>query len=159
MIGKRVRVVSAESAHGDVIAGLAEHLARSVTTRKPPLHYLVGAIAKYGILDLTYGTTSPSEQIPRPGIGILRQMSLRDDASAGQETLGDELFLEDMVRECEGPQLYLKLFMHVDPSPSAPRASALSHRLPPDFWPATFVVDDACLTNARSIWLMKHFYL
>jgi hypothetical protein len=31
--------------------------------------------------------------------------------------------------------------------------------MPPGFWPNAFVVRDACLADAPSIWLAKHFYM
>jgi hypothetical protein len=54
----------------------------------------------------------------------------------------------------------LKLFLHAEKQvPALATFTALREPLPAGFWPATFIVDDACLTNARSIWLMKHLYL
>ena len=34
-----------------------------------------------------------------------------------------------------------------------------AQRLPPDYLPRRFVIEDACLTNCGAVWLNKHFYL
>lgn len=36
---------------------------------------------------------------------------------------------------------------------------AIMREPPPDYFPRTFTVTDACITNASLIWLGKHFYL
>ena len=35
----------------------------------------------------------------------------------------------------------------------------LSEGLPGDFWPHSFLIEDACVTNAKSIWIAKYAYL
>lgn len=159
VVGKRARVASAESALDDVIAALAEHLPITVTTNGPDLRHLEGAIAKYGLLDLTYGIASTTLPIDRPGISLLRGVGLVEGSEPDPDGLfSADDFLNEMVLEAEGPDLYLKLFLQTEIETPA-EMMRFSGSLPAGFWPATFIVNDACLTNARSIWLMKHLYL
>jgi len=155
LTGRRVRVASAESAHDDVIAALAEPFPGAAATTRDPRE-LTGPVEKYGILDLTYRLAATSLPLQRPGLGILQEVGVSEGDPA-DPAFGHE-FLGDLASECEGPQLYLKIFLRSEKEPAS-RWSIHGYQLPPDFWPATFILDDACLTNSRSIWLMKHFYL
>jgi len=160
LIGQRVTVRSAETAPDDVIDCLRGHYALEVTTREPDLRYRIGAILKYGLLDLTFGVASTDLQAARSGIGILRDVGWAD--SPADADVFDEEGLFDLVRDAESGQFVLKVFLDSDgrlPFPREQRTIRLPEAVPPSFWPATFVVRDACLTNVRAIWLFKHFYL
>jgi hypothetical protein len=160
LVGKRVQVRSVETALDDILEAVKEYVPIDVTTMDPGLHHRVTAIAKYGILDVAYGIGSTALPEHRPGLAILRDLSLVDsngDLDA-LETKRD--FLHDLALESEAGQLYLKLFLETREKLQPEQASRqLRDGLPTGFWPHGFVVYDACLTNARSIWLAKHFYL
>jgi len=59
-----------------------------VTRREPELHYRLGAIKKYGILDLTYGISSTALPVHRPGIAVLRDVHLVDGGEGDSDTFG-----------------------------------------------------------------------
>src|SRR5262245_5552921 len=109
LVGRKVRVAGAASAKDEVIAALADLPARAVATEVPNLERLSGAIAKYGILDLTYSLSSTSLPMQRPGLAILQAMGLRD-GDEEEAAMGHD-FLADMASECEGPQITLKVFL------------------------------------------------
>jgi hypothetical protein len=160
LIAKEVQVSSAEGALDDVLRAVTQLVPISVTTMGPDLVYRAGAAAKYGILDLTYGIGATPLPIHRPGLGALRALSLVEDVSDLDALETAETFLHDLVLETEAGGLYVKVFLQSE-KPNPTPESILSMRLdmPPGFWPRRFVVADACLTNAPSIWLAKHFYL
>jgi hypothetical protein len=39
------------------------------------------------------------------------------------------------------------------------RIMAMAARLPSGYFSQIFVIGDACITNAKSVWFHKHFYL
>jgi hypothetical protein len=160
LIGTPVEVHSAETALDDVLRAARLAVPLTVTTMAPDLHYRAGAIAKYGILDVSFGIGSTPVDVPRPGLGALRSVGLVDggESTDATEIVGD--FLRDLTLECEAGKLYLKVFLRTEDSPSAVESMRrLRDDMPPGFWPHLFFVWDACLTSAPSIWLDKHFYL
>jgi len=160
LTGLSVRVQSAETALADVLRVVGETIPITVTTGDPGLPYRAGAIAKYGILDVAFKVRSTPLQIRRPGLGILRSLALADGEarSEASDVVGD--FLSDLTTESEAGDLYLKVFLTTEDSlPKIDALRRLRQGMPPGFWPHRFVVRDACLTNASSIWLSKHFYM
>jgi len=158
LTGIVVEVQSAETALDDVLRVVGESIPITVTTKGPDLHYREGAIAKYGILDLTFGIGSTSLEIRRPGLGILRTLALVDGGSESADITDD--LLGDLISESEAGALYLKVFLETKARlPAADSLDRLRQGMPPGFWPHRFVVRDACLTGAPSIWMAKHFYI
>jgi hypothetical protein len=158
LTGIAVDVQSAETALDDVLRVVKELIPITVTTKGPDLHYREGAIAKYGILDVTFGIGSTSLEIRRPGLGILRSLALVDGGTESADVTDG--FLGDLISESEAGTLYLKVFLETEARLSARDAlDRLRQGMSPGFWPNRFVVKDACLTGAPSIWLAKHFYM
>jgi hypothetical protein len=65
LIAKVVQVFSAETALDDVLRVVREVVPIPVTTMEPEFRYRAGAIAKYGILDVTYGIGPTSLPVDR----------------------------------------------------------------------------------------------
>lgn len=128
-------------------------------------------LAKYGLLD-RWCTVDP-EQLDAPsvlrGVAALRQngfVKREPEPDPDQEREMREweaACLIDLAERLEG--CLLKIFLHDEiPAdtrfpPGGPVSLAAMTRLSPTYFPETFVVTDACLTNASTIWLSKHFYL
>lgn len=158
LTGVTVEVQSTETALDDVLRVVGASIPITVTTKGPELYYREGAIAKYGILDVTFGVGSTPLEIRRPGLGILRSLALVDASSESTDFTDD--FVSDLVSESEVGALYLKVFLETEaPLPVIDSLGRLRQGMPAGFWPHRFVVRDACLTSAPSIWLAKHFYL
>jgi hypothetical protein len=113
-----------------------------------------GGIAKYGLIDRARAVAPAHLVDPATlhGVPALRENSFESD------------FVHELARElgsCE-----LKVFIEDDLSHDE-RFRHNHHRyragLPPEilpeYFPRAFTVVDACITNAPSIWLSKHFYL
>jgi hypothetical protein len=144
----------------DVLRVVGETIPITVTTGDPGLPYRAGAIAKYGILDVTFGVRATPLEIRRPGLGILRSLALVDGEEGSDADDLIDGFLGDLTTESEARELYLKVFLRTEDSlPGIGALQRLRQGMAPGFWPHSFVVRDACLTNAPSIWLSKHFYL
>jgi hypothetical protein len=160
LMGSSVQVHGAETALDDVLRAVKEVVPLTVTTMEPELHYRAGAIAKYGILDITFGLASGPPDLQRPGIGILRSLGLVDGVESSDSAGSADDFLRDLVSEAEAGELCLKVFLDTgDALPAGNTMRRLREGMPSGFWPHLFFVRDACLTSARSIWLAKHFYM
>jgi hypothetical protein len=119
-----------------------------------------GAVAKYGLLDLLFN--APEHLLGndfRSGIALLRDLGFlpgraevrRDeDLQLGLECL--EMLQEDLALG----RTYLRLFLESDRPQGAP---VFPLGIPDGYLPRPFRVVDACVTNAHSVWLLKHFYL
>ena len=133
------------------------------------------ALAKYGIVDRWCDGDARELERGLHGVAALRANGFQrnDDAAA---LSSEDAAVAREVSELGAMQLaaladelgacVLKLFLnddmtleeHMAPNLSRYRAG-LPPVLPSNYFPRTFVVTDACLTNAPSIWLSKHFYL
>lgn len=122
-------------------------------------------LAKYGLID-RWCETLPS-MLDGGVVGIA---ALRANGFSGEPDPDHEV--QDFVDGCIidlvetlGPPV-LKLFLE-DKLPvtdkfahnKARYEARLRPVLLPEYFPRGFVITDACVTNARAIWLGKHFYL
>jgi hypothetical protein len=118
-----------------------------------------GSLKKHGILDLTFRVTAASQAWPVAGIGVLRSLGLVDFTDMSPPDW-DHHFLAEFTNDAEACALYLKVFLRTpERIPVRESVRRLRDGLPSDFWPHNFVVEDACLTNVKSIWIAKHVYV
>ena len=163
IVGKIVAVRSGETAPSDVIRGLNGHLPVKEGFIRNVSSCVEGPIAKYGILDLTFEVTEPGFALQRSGLQVFRDLGLVEKNSSAEDFVPD--LLNQLAEEAEKGTPLLKIFLHAkqdlfysDSSPEALERRA-AEGLPREFWPHLFKVEDACLTNIDSIWLIKHFYM
>jgi hypothetical protein len=157
---QKVVVHSAETAPEDILAGLAGRIPPGTLFIGPELRHRSGTIAKYGLLDLRYQVEIP---VSRPqavhGLTALRELGFLEKASE-DEAEDDLLFLKDMLEETGTGHLFLKVFLETEYDiEKAKRLRRLYEGMPSSFWPREFIVGDACITNAASVWINKHFYV
>ena len=127
-------------------------------------------LAKYGILDRRCNVS------PRELEGAIRgTAALRENGFVRREPDPDpevEAELRELEADClvdlaaDLDSCVLKLFLNDGLSDELRfnhnrdrYRAALAPELLPDYFPRTFVVTDACISNAPSIWRGKHFYL
>lgn len=125
--------------------------------------HLPGALAKYGLIDIACSAPPSLLADASRGISVLRANQFLpakgqrwDDDVQGGPFDGDPTCLEELVSELDRNTCWLKLYL-VEADGESRRGLRL--KLPPGYFPRRFVVDDACVTNASSIWFHKHFYL
>ncbi len=120
-------------------------------------------LAKYGLIDRQCEVDARHAEGGLRGVAALRANGFVAGANATTE---DRKFaagcMDDLAQEM-GPCV-LKLFLQ-DQLPDNPRMAHFMEtytkgqpELLPGYWPRGFVVTDACITNAPSIWSEKHFY-
>ena len=83
------------------------------------------------------------------------QTSINNDWNNPMEIV--EMVLEDLAESCT----YLKLFLRASHKINFDMRTQLLGQVNPDSlaFPMTFTIQDACVTNVSSAWMMKHFYL
>ncbi|MEN0062155.1 MAG: hypothetical protein AAGA48_08370 [Myxococcota bacterium] len=118
------------------------------------------ALAKYGILEFQWPVTAEAADHETAVRVPWRTLLGRGD---GSEEFEPEvaLWLDDVVTEVTSGQLWFKLILDAlaDGRDSKTRLKHTSTQLPGSYWPRSFKVRDACITNAPTLWLFKHFYL
>jgi hypothetical protein len=168
------------------VQALAPTISDAMVLREIESRYRLSALVKYGLLDLTFILPEPitivndSEGLPLlEQLGIVRRPDpadspiwLVDVAELDQQWNVDPIGVDCLEDDLAAPYLHLKLFLETllvpDPLEAARAAAdpwnlAQAHIftefvLPTGYFPRTFKVIDACLTNAGSVWLGKHFY-
>jgi hypothetical protein len=123
------------------------------------------AVCKYGILDLRFTApdcvlahppTSPTGD--RTGFPLLRELGYLPGGEVGpQERLCDDPVCLEMLRDnLDQGQTWLMIYLEGGRPDEGARVGL---RLPQGYLPRPFRIIDACVTNARGVWLWKHFYL
>ena len=161
LIGRRVLVNSLESLETDIHQTLAATVVSDCELVKPERKYLERAIAKYGILDLTFhAPQSLIETDYETGIALLKALhfvthkanSEKTDEIVKQfEDLGLSALEENLAEQKSLVRLYMQAEAFV-------RNSDNLLAIPPSFFPRDFMIEDACATNGDSVWLNRHFY-
>jgi hypothetical protein len=130
---------------------------------RPAEKYLRGALGKYSLLDLTL-TASPSllKDQYETGIRLLEKLRfVRSNASPSNDTVfgneDDPTCLTSLMECLETDQTTILLFLRSEKLVGKGRHWL--GELPQDYFPRSFEVQDACVTNADFVWFHKHFYL
>lgn len=159
VLGKSLCVTSSAAVFDEVLAELSRAVAFESARPEGDVASTLGPLEKYGYLDLTYQVTMAPPTLPPASLGVLRSLGLVD-ASDPNPADWDHSILADLADDAEAGALYLKVFLQtvdsVSPGEGVRRAY---HGLPRDFWPHAFLIEDACVTSVKDIWLAKHVYL
>ena len=149
VIGREVWVLH-EAHLGPAVADQV-WLAKECELIAPSVRAFRAMSVKYGIVDLTFrGPRTLFDVVPASG------ESRRELRELG---LG---FLTDVVDQIVPDACLIKVLLTSPPVPLRPPQMLQlleAQRLPPDYLPRRFVIEDACLTNCGAVWLNKHFYL
>ncbi len=127
---------------------------------------LYGTFLKYGFFKVALRASNVAvDSVPVAGASVLEELGFVSHNSPLSDSTDDdfadsaEFFLNELLEEARAGQVYLLVFL------SGPET--LSHGREIDFeeadsardLPITFTITDACLTNAPTAWLNRHFYL
>jgi hypothetical protein len=174
--GKLVTVRDAGAVVEDVVHQLGSVLPRQFRY-DPATRVEFAPVVKHGILELTFeaplAECEALTRLPRrelTELGFLGQQAQLPSAKGEGDQEDDEMAvdatdgcLDLLFDEIASERLFVKLFFDAisDRRSLQERelATLTGFQLPPDFFPATFRVRDACLTNAASIWVQRFFYL
>jgi O-acetyl-ADP-ribose deacetylase len=126
----------------------------------------IGALAKYGLLDLRYNApASLAATEAHRGLSLLKDLGLVWHPGEATWEIGNADtfgFVTDLLGDFDRNETLLLLFLEQRPKRTLP---------PPAEWemcfrdpslmtfPKTMEIVDACITNSASVWLDKHFYL
>jgi hypothetical protein len=149
-----------------------EGFAPNAVYRGPEALYRNGALAKYGLLDLSYDVSpNMAAQNACPGLSMLKELGIVSHSDAWKELKDADpmAFLPEYLLEFDKHETILKLFLEEQPRrpfPSTKEGETLvawleqPNLIPfPIPFPRTMEITDACITNSDSVWLNKHFYI
>ena len=164
LIDRRVEVCSLETVEADIFAILGGDLPADSRLVSPERKYLEGAIAKYGIIDAEFSISNrhlaacsliDGDTLRELGFVLSpedRDYISKNPLNPDKEDVG---LLDSLADDAEKNEAMIKLFLRAD----APQATKFALKLPEDYFPRKFVVEDACMTNSGYVWFNKHFYL
>lgn len=164
LIDRRLEICSLETVEADIFAILGGDLPADSRLNLQKQVYLEGAIAKYGIIDAEFSISNRHlSACSLIDSNTLRELgfvlSPEDKEVLSKSTLGsdgeDLGLLDFLADDVEKNEALIKLFLRAD----TPQSSKFALKLPKDYFPRTFVVEDACMTNSGYIWFNKHFYM
>ena len=174
LIGRGVVVTSMDSAPLEVAVQLQDRLPSGAQLKGPEAKYIRIAVAKYGILDLTcFADGIVWKADDAPGIPLLENLFfvVRDPAPSDGSGLFDDkdpTCLEQLQKGINEQHTLLRLFLEERPKRTLKERLTSSRQLGSDlsdgvdvldnYFPRTFEVVDACLTNSNFVWFHKHFY-
>ena len=138
--------------------------------------HLEGALAKYGLIDTELA--APRTLLDHPstlaGIPVLRHTGFLpphgsrwpDGSDDDLADAGLDALLEDLADDFDPNRVVLKLYLQDDISQDEHARHLMATMrtkgqlaLPADYFPRSFTVESACVTNAGFIWFARHFYL
>ena len=168
LIGKPVRIESLGEVEPVLRALVAPWIAAGAAWEGCDL---VGGLGKYGLLDRSFAAPPEllEDRSTLVGIAALHAngmgLPLEPDPDPEITAMEAEIAagcLTDLADELGG--CVLKVFLNDDIDNARRFAHLEQTRVPrvsllPDYFPRVFTVTDACVTNAKRIWLGKHFYL
>jgi hypothetical protein len=164
LIDRRVEICSLETFESDLFAILGGDLPADSRLVSPDRFHLEGVLAKYGLIDVRLSVSirhlaacSLIDGKTLRELGFVLSAEDKDSLSKNAlDTDGEDVGLLDLlVEDVEANEAMIKLFLKATETQS-PRFSL---KLAENYFPQTFVVEDACLTNSSYVWLNKHFYL
>jgi hypothetical protein len=164
--GRVVEVTDLDRIEDAVRTALGTDLPDGCGLAGPEPPFREGAVAKYGILDLRF--TAPGDMLAGDaltGVPQLRQLGFLPGGEAGplHRVCDDPTCLEILQEDLDEGRTWLLLFLEGGEPGDDSRVTGpdgrFSFRVPTGYLPRPFKVIDACVTNARSVWLWKHFYL
>ena len=163
LVGREVLVRSTASAAEDVRQGLQPD-AEAWEYVGPETWRLEGVLATYGFLDLEF--RAPASLLERgyeSGVALLEGLGFverpreaqkpnrKSPAAGGEDPTCLEKLEEDLVKGLTVVRIYLDT--------DVPIKKGFFIKPSPGYLPRTFTVEDACATNAGSVWFHKYFYL
>ncbi len=184
LIGQRIVIGSLQSIETDIKAVLGTDLPSDQPLANPESYE--GELAKHNFITLTFSVPRTLlTDCPIVDSKTFRELgfvfSTEDKAAmlegenwsmldsiaedVGQNNAIIKLFLEVEPPQTPSPtwrqrlELTIKKIFKVPEVPPATPKRILKLRLEENYFPKTFIVRDACLTNSDAIWLGKRFYL
>jgi hypothetical protein len=166
LIGKSVRIESLAGVEPALRALVAPWIAAGAEWNGCDV---VGGLGKYGLLDRSFAAPPEllEDRSTLVGIAALHAngMGLPIEPDPDPEITAMEAemaagCLSDLADDLGG--CVLKVFLNDDVDDARRFAhvkNTLGRKLLPDYFPRAFTVTDACVTNAKRIWMGKHFYL
>ena len=173
IIGSRVTIHSIETIQADILHSLSPPLPATAVLERPEQRFLIGALIKYGLMDLTFAIPEPiATGTDAPGILLLQQLGFviapkqHPAVSAdGAMWSDDPTCLAELADSLNMHHFVVRLFLELPPDTDGlPPLDDPAHwfapfRLPTSYFPKTFTVSDACMSNAGFVWFHKHFYV
>ncbi|HMS39137.1 MAG TPA: hypothetical protein PKE69_02845 [Pyrinomonadaceae bacterium] len=164
LINRKIEICSLETFEADLFAILGGDLPPDSRLISPERIYLEGAIVKYGLIDATLSVSNRH----LASCSIINGNTLRElgfvlspedkdyvTENALETGIEDVGLLDFLAKDVEKNEAIIKLFLKA----AEEKPSRLSLKLSDNYFPRTFVVEDACLTNSGYVWFNKHFYL
>ncbi len=176
IIGQEIEIHSFDTIIDDIFKAQAHSLPAKYEqiSRISPM-----AIAKYGILDLRFEVSphylgeGDERGIPLlKALGFIQPPDTNQEPEVSMESIEEKLdphCLAELSEDIDKQQTLLKLFLtnesvlaRYDRERMSPRElkDVLDNlAIPDDYFPRTFVIQDACYTNSNFVWFLKHFYI
>lgn len=161
LIGKKINITSAEEAPNEIMPILNEAISTDIQFKGPKEEYRRATVVKHGILDLVYDIPITMLQTNNlTETNLLKVLRLSDQSLINNEDSdGLSIYLEIFLDDLKEQESLLKVFLQTKVEWDWKQyRKNIREGIPDEYWPRTFIIEDACLTNVSSIWLERHLY-
>ena len=171
LIGQKITIPALAQVEEPILKAISSAVAGAFRLNNS-VDDLTQIMGKYGFLDVTFASheqlLTPADKINRDVIRELGYSPRPEDPKTDwlSERGCLEMLLEDMVEQGTLLRLFLnskwsensleRYAQHLKARKSSGQTIAEKTI---EWFPVTFTVEDACLSNSDAVWLVKHFYL
>lgn len=121
-------------------------------------------LMKYGMMDLTIKLTNkpecpPASLVDFRSLGFMEAEQIKVEGGGGLRSFVSPILeevLEDTTRDIYFVRAYLVGSADYGAIPSRTKIDEMQFR---ESFPRTLTINDACLTNSDSVWVVKHFWI
>lgn len=152
LIGASIAIRTVDSVRDDIHNGIARIVPEEFLPLAGPPQVNIGALAKYGILDIEYAINDTLVTEGRRGLRLLEELSFLVRGEQGDE------FFEQFQDDVTQGNAYLKVFCDTR-RPGEPRITRTPNlSVPKGYLPREAQIIDACASNWDFVWFFKHLY-
>jgi hypothetical protein len=172
LVGRRVTVHAPDSIATDVQRDLGDRLPSGWTLDGPAASLASQTLSHYRLVDVVLAVPLTALDEARSGADVLRELGFDKRLDRDDEREDDDLdsfaaevekeTLEALTRDIAERHAFVRIMLRdrdrTRRHGGVDLAAALRGEVGSDFLPRPFEVDDACLTNARAVWAVRHCY-
>ena len=167
LVGRKIVIQAVDTIEANVKSALADTPVSHGVLRVSERKFIEGSMAKYGLLDLTFASSSYRLDTDfYTGLGALKTLGFLPSEDQAQsmakldDLLGadsaDPMCLRELAEDINHNEVVIRLFLRgYRIEGNGPH---LFGKLPADYLPQEFTIEDAAMTNAGFVWFHKHFY-
>lgn len=171
LIGTEVVLTNVKESPYEIISMIKGNFTSELIFNSDDLKSCQASISKYGIFTIDYHIDPKELDINyQNGMELLKKLGIVEPDLMDDEDMDEDEkdFLYDLsiaklgvhIDDLDKNEVLLTLFLTTEVEWDwSENPKFVEEGLPKKYWPRTFTIEDACISNISSIWLSKRFYM